>query len=144
MILQQCSINGKKYTIQNFGVQEEDSANVIRLPQYDRQMLQFFETLATCHTVQVQAKSEHDDNIKGDEVVEGSFEIIESSTSSLVDIEEDKRNEETRQNTKQNEVSVPDNLLDSLPISVERKAIHLFLFSHSTKNIDFKSARFMH
>lgn len=119
MILQQCSINGKKYTIQNFGVQEEDSSNVIRLPQYDRHMLTFFETLATCHTVQV-AKLEQNESVKDDEVVEKSFEIIESA-SSLVDIEEDKRSEETRQNTKQNEVSVPENLLDNLPISVERK-----------------------
>lgn len=121
MILQQCSINGKKYAIQNFGLREEDNSNVIRLPQYDRHMLTFFESLAICHTVQV-GRSEHDESIKDDEVVEKTFEIVESS-SSLVDIEEDKRNEETRNNTKQNEVSVPDNLLDNLPIAVERKII---------------------
>lgn len=132
MILQQCSINGKKYTIQNFGVQEENSSNVIRLPQYDHHMLKFFETLATCHTVQVHAKSEHDENTKDDGVVERTFEIIESS-SSLVDIEEDKRNEETRQNTKQNEVSMPDNLIDNLPISVERKIQKIPLISFDNK-----------
>lgn len=121
MILQRCSINGKKYSIENFGVQEEDSSNVIRLPQYDRNMLAFFETLATCHTVQVLKleQNEDDGGKENGEEAEGSFEIIESPTS-LVDIEEDNRNEETRQNTKQNEVSVPDNLIDSLPVSVER------------------------
>ena len=119
MILQQCSINGKKYRIQNFGIQEESSSNVIRLPQYDRHMLTFFETLCTCHTVL--AKLEQNEIVKDDEEVERTFEVIESSSSSLVDIEEDKRSEETRQNTKQNEVCVPDNLLENLPVSVERK-----------------------
>lgn len=136
MILQQCSINGKKYSIQNFGVQEEANSNVIRLPQYDRHMLAFFETLAICHTVQV-GKLEHDESTKDDEVAERTFEMIESS-SSLVDIEEDRRNEETRNNTKQNEFSVPDNLLDNLPISVERKKV-IVIILFPTHNISLNS-----
>lgn len=119
MILQQCSINGKRYIIQNFGIQEEDSSNVIRLPQYDRYMLNFFETLSACHTVQV-AKLDQNASSKDGEQVENTFEVIEPSAS-LVDIEEDKRNEETLQNTKINENFVPNDLIDSLPIAVERK-----------------------
>lgn len=95
----------------------------MKLPQYDPHMLNFFHALSVCHTVQV-AKL---DKIKIDSEadVEKSFEIIDSS-GSLVDIEEEaKRKEETRQNTKQNEVCVPDNLIDNLPVAVESKS-HIY------------------
>lgn len=123
MILQQCSINGKTYKIQNFGLREENSSSVMRLPQYDPYMRNFFQTLSTCHTVQV-AKLEKvpDDKDEKDDAssVESSFEVIESSNS-LVEIEEDiKRKEETEQNTKQNEVCRPDSLFDNIP-AVQRK-----------------------
>lgn len=117
MILQHCSINGKKYKIHNFGVQEENNSNVLRLPHYDRDVLIFFQTLSICHTVQI-AKL---DQIKQDdnEAVEKSFEIVDSS-GSVDDVEDVKQQLETLQNTKQNEVSVPDNLLQNLPVAVER------------------------
>lgn len=119
MILQYCSINGKKYKIQNFGVKEENKPTVLRLPQYDRCMLNFFQTLSICHTVQV-AQLEQTETEGDEEEMEKSFEIIDSNES-VVDIDDAKRKEETRQNTKQNEVCVPENLIDNLPISVERK-----------------------
>lgn len=122
MTLQQCSINGKKYKIQNFGVQEEDCPNVIRLPQYDRYMLNFFQILSTCHTVQV-AKLDPitPESEQSDADIDRSFEIIDSN-GSLIDIDEDARQkEETRQNTKANEVIVPENLLNEMPIYPERK-----------------------
>ena len=118
MILQQCSINGKKYKIQNFGLREENSSSVMRLPQYDPYMRNFFQTLSTCHTVQV-AKFEKVSDADEAEM-EGSFEMVESSAS-LVEIEEDvKRKAETEQNTKQNEIGVPTALLDTMP-SVQRE-----------------------
>lgn len=127
MILQQCSINGRKYKIQNFGLREENSSSVIRLPQYDPHMRNFFQTLSTCHTVQV-AKVEKVPE-KDDGELEGSFEIVESS-GSLVEIEEDvKRKHETEQNTKQNEVCLPDTPPDNMP-TVQRK----FFQSESFKN----------
>lgn len=117
MILHQCSINGKKYRVQNFGVREENSPSVMRLPQYDPYMRNFFQTLSLCHTVQVGRL----DTIPDNGEVESSFEIIESADSSLGDIEEDiKRKEETAQNTKQNEIRLPDGLLNEVP-SVQRK-----------------------
>lgn len=115
MILQQCSINGKKYKIQNFGLREENSSFVMRLPQYDPNTRNFFQALSTCHTVQV-AKLDHNPDEEDTAALEGSFEIIESSEGSLVDIEEDtKRKRETIQNTRQNEVSRPTTLLDDFP-----------------------------
>lgn len=118
MILQQCSISGKKYKIQNFGVQEENNSSVLRIPHYDRNVLNFFQTLSICHTVQVAKldQTEKDEN----EDAEKSFEVVDSN-GSLVDVEEVKRQSETRQNTKQNEVSVPENLVQNLPLSVERE-----------------------
>lgn len=115
MILQQCSINGKKYTIQNFGLREQNGLSTIRLPQYDSYMRNFFQTLSICHTVQV-AKLEQIKTEDSDEKFEATVEIIES-TSSLVDIEEDiKRKEETKLNTKQNEVCLPpESLPDNIP-----------------------------
>lgn len=119
MILQQCSINGKKYKIQNFGLREENSSSVIRLPQYDPYMRNFFQTLSTCHTVQVAKLEKVPD--KDDGKLESSFEIVESSAS-LVEIEEDvKRKQETEQNTKQNEVCLPTDLPpDNMP-TVQRE-----------------------
>lgn len=124
MILQQCSINGRKYRIQNFGVQEEHSSNVMRLPHYDRDLLTFFQTLSVCHTVQV-AKVEPNEKNKSESDAESddmdkSFEMVDS-IASLVDIEDVKRKKETRQNTKQNEMCVPDNILEGIPACVERK-----------------------
>lgn len=119
MILQQCSINGKKYKIQHFGLREENSPSVMRLPQYDAYTRNFFQTLSTCHTVQV-AKLEKAPKTDDGEL-EGSFEMVESS-SSLVEIEEDvKRKEETEQNTKQNEVCLPENLINDNMPTVQRK-----------------------
>lgn len=139
MTLQQCSINGKMYKIESFGVQEADSPNVIRLPQYDRHMLNFFQVLSACHTVQV-AKLEPEAVDKDDaEGSESSFEAVDSS-GKLIDIEEDARQkEETRQNTKANEVTVPMNLLNEMPTYPERKFEFFFQFCMSKLIILFCS-----
>lgn len=109
MILKQCSINGTKYKISNIGIQEEDQPNVLQLPHYTSEMLNFFQTLSVCHTVQVGDAEDTAD-------IEKSFEIVESN-SSLADSDEDaKRKVETRYNTKRNEMSVPDNVLNNLPL----------------------------
>lgn len=109
MILKQCSINGTKYKISNIGIQEDDQPNVLQLPHYTTEMLNFFQTLSVCHTVQVGDAEDTAD-------IEKSFEIIESNPS-LADSDEDaKRKVETRYNTKRNEISVPDNVLNNLPL----------------------------
>lgn len=114
MILKQCSINGTKYKISNIGIQEDDQPNVLQLPQYNREMLNFFQTLSVCHTVQVGDAEDTSD-------MEKSFEIIESK-SSLTDSDEDVgRKVETRNNTKRNEVSLPDNVLNNLPLDCGSK-----------------------
>lgn len=118
MILQQCSINGKKYKIQNFGVREENSSSVMRLPQYDPYMRNFFQTLSVCHTVQVAKLDVAEDC---DSEVESSFEIINSANSSIDDTEEDiNRKKVTAENTKQNQIGLPDGLINEMP-SVQRK-----------------------
>lgn len=130
MTLQQCSINGKKYTIQSFGLQEENSPNVIRLPQYDRYMLNFLQTLSVCHTVQVAKLDPPDDDSDN----EKSFEIV-ASNGSLIDIDEDaKQKEQTRQNTKANEIIVPENLLDEMPIQAESESNALIFLPISKIN----------
>lgn len=113
MILKQCSIAGTKYKFANIGVQEEDQPNVLQLPQYNSEMLSFFQTLSVCHTVQVGDASANDHDIA---TIEKSFEIVESKQS-LSDSDEDvMRKVETRINTRRNEVSVPDNVLRNLPL----------------------------
>lgn len=107
MILQQCSINGKKYKILDGGIQEHDKSNVLKLQQYNREVLDFFQTLAVCHTVQVADKS----SIDADDV-ESTYEIVDEA--SLVDFDqpdEMRRNLETRNNTIQNEINAEANLL---------------------------------
>lgn len=131
MILQQCSIHGKKYKIQNFGLREENCSYVMRLPQYDPYMRNFFQTLSICHTVQV-AKLEQNQEEDSAADLEASFDIIESSDSSLVDIDDndaaaaaaaaetERRKRETIQNTKQNEAVIrrPTTLVDDFPAVV--------------------------
>ncbi|XP_055298222.1 phospholipid-transporting ATPase 11C isoform X2 [Sitodiplosis mosellana] len=136
MILQQCSINGKKYKIQNFGLREENSSSIMRLPQYDPYMRNFFQTLTTCHTVQVaklEKVSEADDA-----EMKGSFEMVESS-GSLVEIEEDvKRKAETEQNTKQNEVCLPSNPLENMPaVQLRREHRRVASASSGIRKISF-------
>lgn len=53
MILQQCSINGKKYHVCDGGIQESGRPNTIHLGNYRDDVRQFFQALAVCHTVQV-------------------------------------------------------------------------------------------
>ncbi|XP_031625300.1 phospholipid-transporting ATPase IG isoform X2 [Contarinia nasturtii] len=141
MILQQCSINGKKYKIQNFGVQQENGTSTMRLPQYDPYMRNFFQTLSLCHTVQVStAKSEQKKDKNSDEV-ESTFEIVESS-SSLVEIDEDvKRKEETEQNTKQNEVCLPESPIDDdcPTVQIRREHRRVASTSSGTRKISFST-----
>lgn len=53
MILQQCSINGKKFTLNGTGIQRENRPNVMKIWEFREDVFEFFQTLATCHTVQV-------------------------------------------------------------------------------------------
>lgn len=118
MILQQCSINGKRYKIHNYGLQEEERTNVQKLPQYNSYILNFFQTLSVCHTAQV-ARIDNNNSPANDTELEKTFEFIDSSSSSIELEEECVIKTETRRNTKQNEVCVPDNILDNLPIGIE-------------------------
>lgn len=103
MILQQCSINGKKFKIMDGGIMDQAKHTMLKVQQYHRDVLLFFQALAVCHTVQVGNTEEED--------IEKSFEIVES-TDSLVDLEEDVQTSvETRQNTIQNEINAELNLL---------------------------------
>lgn len=53
MILQQCSINGKKFTFSGTGIQRENRPNIMKIWEFREDVFEFFQTLATCHTVQV-------------------------------------------------------------------------------------------
>lgn len=111
MILQQCSINGKKYRILDGGIQEENRLNTLKLKQYHREILNFFQALAVCHTVQVAGIENQVDMDDDDTEMEKSFEVVES-VSSLVDLDEDiQRKVETRNNTIQNEINAEENFL---------------------------------
>lgn len=116
MILQQCSINGRKYEILEGGIQEHDRSNVLRLQQYNREVLDFFQTLAVCHTVQVADTSVNEDEEEED--VESTYEIVNDAT--LVDLDQSdemKRQIETRHNTIQNEINAEANLLvEDIPL----------------------------
>lgn len=113
MILQQCSINGKKYKILDGGIQEQHKTNLVRLQQYNREVLDFFQALAVCHTVQVADKS-----ISEDDDVESTYEMVDEAA--LVDVDQSdemRRTIETRHNTIQNEINAEANLLtDDLPL----------------------------
>lgn len=107
MILQQCSINGKKYKILEGGIQEHNKLNALKLQQYNREILDFFQSLAVCHTVQVADKLTNET-----EDTESTFDFVDDA--SLVDLEqpdEMRRNLETRKNTIQNEINAEANLL---------------------------------
>lgn len=108
MILQQCSINGKKYKILDAGIQEHDKLSSLKLQQYNREVLDFFQSLAVCHTVQVADKSLLEDT----DDIESTYEIIDDA--SLLDLDqtdEMRRSLETRNNTIQNEINAEANLL---------------------------------
>lgn len=107
MILQQCSINGKKYKILDAGIQEHHKTNVLKLQQYNREVLDFFQTLAVCHTVQVA-----DGTVTDGDDVESTYEMVDNA--SLIDLDQSdemRRNLETRNNTIQNEINAEANLL---------------------------------
>lgn len=117
MILQQCSINGIKYFIKDNGVQEIGKTNTLKMHQYNKELLSFFQALSVCHTVQV---AESDKSDESDEIIEenleSTFEIIDSVTAFLNKDEDDTRSAETRSNTLQNEMSAETNLLgDCVP-----------------------------
>lgn len=118
MILQQCSINGAKYEIVDSGIREMGRMNVLRLQQYNRDIVTFFQALAVCHTVQVADAdgSEATEKVT-DEDLEATFEIIDSVTAFLSDeddVDEVQRVSETRTNTLQNELCSDSNLLDDI------------------------------
>lgn len=53
MILQQCSIRGRMYTMTGSGIQEKNHINAMKISEFRDEHMTFFLTLATCHTVQV-------------------------------------------------------------------------------------------
>lgn len=117
MILQQCTINGVKYFIKDNGVQENGKLNTIKMHQYNKELLSFFQALTVCHTVQVAESGQQDES---DEIIEenleATFEIIDSITTFLNKEDDDTRSAETRSNTLQNEMSAETNLLgDCMP-----------------------------
>lgn len=58
MILQQCSIRGRMYTMTESGIQEKHRINPIKIGEFREEQMAFFQTLATCHTVQVTGDAE--------------------------------------------------------------------------------------
>lgn len=78
MILQQCSINGKKYQIYDGGIQETGKPNIIKLSNYREDALNFFQALAICHTVQVAGSEDVPLNQQQEEsAMEASFIIVD-------------------------------------------------------------------
>lgn len=135
MILQQCSINGTKYKIGDIGIQEENRPNVLKLHQYSREMVIFFQALSLCHTVQVAHLQQEHQNPEEDEDMEKSFEIVETDIStidtdtSLVELEDNiLRNVETTHNTIQNEICTQDNLLEKPPSGIESKTNSILFY----------------
>lgn len=117
MILQQCSVNGTKYRIMETGLQEFGKLSTLRMHQYDRELLSFFQALSVCHTVQVADVDRPDEAEEmTDESLEATFEIIDSVTAFLDKEDDHIRTAETRSNTLQNEMSAETNLLgDCMP-----------------------------
>lgn len=106
MILQQCSINGKKYKILDNGMHESGKLKPMKLQQYDGNVLNFFQALSVCHTVQVENESVDQNEELIEENFEASFEVIESFTSLIDRKDEDvQRMAETRSNTFQNAIT---------------------------------------
>lgn len=78
MILQQCSINGKKYRIYDGGIQEHGKPNLIKLTNYREDVLNFFQALSVCHTVQVAGSDNMLLNQQQEEAaIEASFVIVD-------------------------------------------------------------------
>lgn len=83
MILQQCSINGRKFLLHEGGVQEEGKPHLLRLSNYREDIIRFFQSLSVCHTVQVagfektSAKEQQEDA-----EMEASFEIVDDDNLS--------------------------------------------------------------
>lgn len=113
MILQQCSINGKKYKIHEGGIQEERRSKITKLREYQKDVLNFFQALSVCHTVQV-GGSDEPSSAKEDEleeVLETSFEVVEKVTCLIELDDEARRKIETRGNTIRNEINSEEFLL---------------------------------
>lgn len=78
MILQQCSINGKKYRVYDGGIQENGKPNLIKLTNYREDVLNFFQALSVCHTVQVAGSENMPLNQQQEEAaIEASFVIVD-------------------------------------------------------------------
>lgn len=78
MILQQCSINGRKFLLHEGGVQEEGKPHLIRLSNYREDIIRFFQSLSVCHTVQVAgAEKASAKEQQEDAEMEASFEIVD-------------------------------------------------------------------
>lgn len=100
------------------GIQEFGKLNTLKMHQYNRELLSFFQALSVCHTVQVAESEKLEDETDGiiEENIESTFEIIDSVTSFLDKEDDDTRSAETRSNTLQNEISAEANLLgDCMP-----------------------------
>lgn len=140
MILQQVSVNGKKFKIHEGGVQEERKSKITKLREYNKDVLNFFQALCVCHTVQVGGSEEPpakpDEN---DEEIESSFEIVESVTT-LIELDDDARRKiQTRSNTLRNEMSNEEFLLseslENLPKSPIPRSIHQHKRAVSSGNV---------
>lgn len=81
--------------------------SVQKLQQYNREVLDFFQSLAVCHTVQVA-----DQTITVDDDVESTYEMVDETSFDDGDrSDEQRRKLETLKNTKQNEINFEANLL---------------------------------
>lgn len=77
MILQQCSIAGKKYRVFDGGIQDH-LQNLIRLSNYSEDISNFFQALSVCHTVQVAGSETIPLNRQQEEAaIEASFVIVD-------------------------------------------------------------------
>lgn len=129
MILQQVSVIGKKFKIHEGGIQEERKSKITKLREYNKDVLNFFQALCVCHTVQVGGSDEPPaKSDEKDEEIESSFEMVESVTA-LIELDDDARRKiETRSNTIRNELNTEEFLLSesmvNTPKNIGQQNIH--------------------
>lgn len=117
MILQQCSINGRKFLLHEGGVQEEGKPHLLRLSNYREDIIRFFQSLSVCHTVQVagtekaSAKEQQEDA-----ELEASFEIVD---------EDDLSTGSSSSSDSWNDTSVPDNNAEQNITVIDNRVLYI-------------------
>ncbi|XP_058977981.1 phospholipid-transporting ATPase IF-like [Musca domestica] len=82
MILQQCSIGGRKYVYRGNYLEDEETQDVMDLDKFQDHHKDFFQALCICHTVQVVGHLNDDKQMEATKVLSDSFEAPEDKIKS--------------------------------------------------------------